>query len=104
MKKVTKGVEWLFEKDQLESLLADFTEWNDDLERILPYVLSGMDVMSNKPLRSMLDRADKGSNFFGVHFDLQQQSRNLQKDPGGHFIEGKDPSTNGLLTGMLRHS
>ncbi|RYP34646.1 hypothetical protein DL767_004206 [Monosporascus sp. MG133] len=74
-KTVAKGVEWLFEKDKLESLLTEFTAWNDELERIIPYVLSGMNVISDKPLRNMLNLADNGSNVFGVHIKLQQFSQ-----------------------------
>jgi hypothetical protein len=88
MKTVAKGVEWLFEKDKLESLLTDFTAWNDDLERIIPYVLSDMNVASNEPLRNILGQADKGSNFFGVHIKLQQVSHNMENDARGDWVEG----------------
>ena len=66
------GFAWLFEKDELEKLVADFTKWNDELQMVLPYILCDMNVLSNQPLRDMLGRADEGSDFFGVHIRLQQ--------------------------------
>ncbi|KAK4149534.1 hypothetical protein C8A00DRAFT_46865 [Chaetomidium leptoderma] len=73
IKTVAKGVGWLFEKDKLESLLDEFTKWNNELEGTIPYVLSGIAV--DRPLRNMLGQADDGNNTFGVHIEMQQASQ-----------------------------
>lgn len=84
IKAVAKGVEWLFAKDKLESLLAEFTAWNDDLERTIPYILSG----TSRSLRLV----DDGSSVFDVHMKLREVSQTLENEPEGHWAppEGND--------------
>ncbi|KAK4209647.1 hypothetical protein QBC37DRAFT_430026 [Rhypophila decipiens] len=75
--KVVKGIDWLFEKDKLESLLVAFTAWNDELERNIPYILSGTS--------ESLGLWEDGNSIFGVHVRLQQVSRRLENAPEGHW-------------------
>ncbi|KAK0707275.1 hypothetical protein B0H67DRAFT_647475 [Lasiosphaeris hirsuta] len=79
----------LFEKDKLGTLLVEFTTWNDELAGMIPYVLSGINNVSDSPLFHNLGRADEEGDLFAVHIKLQQQSlsRSLKADPQSDWVE-----------------
>ncbi|KAK3360524.1 hypothetical protein B0T25DRAFT_578437 [Lasiosphaeria hispida] len=80
IKTVAKGVEWLFEKDKLEALLVEFTSWNDELQKMIPFVLSGMKNNSDSSLFNMLGRTNDKTDLFAVHVELQQRSPSGNKN------------------------
>lgn len=91
IKTVAKGLEWLFQKDKLEALLVEFTLWNDELQKMIPFVLSGMKQGSDGSLFNMLGRTDdETTDLFAVHVELRRwsPSGNMNKNSKSLWVEG----------------
>lgn len=76
VKNLPLGVQWLFNKEQLEETLRKFREWNDDLKDLIAPLLSGFGFYEDKGLQKRL-QPDGGFNMFQGHLELN----NLAVDP-----------------------